>query len=91
MLGSRKANRREDCEEIVDDLQMAPLSYVRDRSMLHSFMIVDEAQNLTPLEVRTLISRSGEESKMVFTGDVDQIDNPLGERSELATKGAKLL
>jgi len=59
------------------DIQIAPLSYLRGRSIPHSFMIVDESQNLTPLEVKTLVTRCGEGTKMVFTGDVDQIDNPL--------------
>ena len=59
------------------DLQVAPLTYVRGRSIPHSFMIVDEAQNLTPLEVKTLVTRCGEGTKMVFTGDTDQIDNPF--------------
>jgi len=60
-----------------DDIQIAPLSYLRGRSIPHSFMIVDEAQNLTPLEVKTLVTRCGQDTKMIFTGDIDQIDNPF--------------
>ncbi|HBS28435.1 MAG TPA: phosphate starvation-inducible protein PhoH, partial [Phycisphaerales bacterium] len=57
-------------------LVMEPLTYIRGRSIPHQFMIVDEAQNLTPHEVKTIISRVGEGTKLVFTGDVQQIDNP---------------
>jgi PhoH-like ATPase len=58
-------------------IQIAPLAYLRGRSIPHSFMIIDESQNLTPLEIKTLVTRCGEGTKMVFTGDIDQIDNPL--------------
>lgn len=57
-------------------LVLEPLTYIRGRSIPHQFMIVDEAQNLTPHEVKTIISRVGEGTKIVFTGDVTQIDNP---------------
>ena len=59
-----------------DIVDVAPLAYVRGRSIAGSFMIVDEAQNMTPHEVKTLITRTGLNSKIVLTGDVDQIDNP---------------
>ncbi len=52
------------------------LSYIRGRSIANQFMIIDEAQNLTPLEVKTIITRAGQGSKIVFTGDPYQIDNP---------------
>lgn len=52
------------------------LSYIRGRSIANQFMIIDEAQNLTPLEVKTIITRAGHGSKIVFTGDPYQIDNP---------------
>ncbi len=52
------------------------LSYIRGRSIAHQFMIIDEAQNLTPLEVKTIITRVGHGTKIVFTGDPWQIDNP---------------
>ena len=55
---------------------MEPLTYIRGRSIPHQFMIVDEAQNLTPHEVKTIVSRVGEGTKIVLTGDVNQIDNP---------------
>jgi PhoH-like ATPase len=55
---------------------MEPLTYIRGRSIPHQFMIVDEAQNLTPHEVKTIVSRVGEGTKIILTGDVAQIDNP---------------
>jgi len=57
-------------------LEITPLAYVRGRSIAHSFMVIDEAQNMTPLEVKTLLTRASDETKIVLTGDVDQIDNP---------------
>ncbi|MGH7132451.1 MAG: PhoH family protein [Phycisphaerales bacterium] len=57
-------------------LVLEPLTYIRGRSIPHQFMIVDEAQNLTPHEVKTIISRIGEGTKVILTGDVGQIDNP---------------
>ncbi len=57
-------------------LVIAPLSYIRGRSLVKIFFIVDEAQNLTPHEVKAIITRSGEGTKMVFTGDIFQIDHP---------------
>ena len=52
------------------------LSYIRGRSIANQFMIIDEAQNLTPLEVKTIITRVGNGTKIIFTGDPYQIDNP---------------
>ncbi|MBI1177225.1 AAA family ATPase [bacterium] len=57
------------------------LSYIRGRSIAHQFMIIDEAQNLTPLEVKTIITRVGNGTKIVFTGDPWQIDNPYVDSS----------
>ena len=57
------------------------LSYIRGRSIAHQFMIIDEAQNLTPLEVKTIITRVGQGTKIVFTGDPWQIDNPYVDSS----------
>ncbi|TVQ60863.1 MAG: PhoH family protein [Phycisphaerales bacterium] len=57
-------------------LVLEPLTYIRGRSIPHQFMIVDEAQNLTPHEIKTIASRVGEGTKLVLTGDVGQIDNP---------------
>ncbi|MEM1012102.1 MAG: PhoH family protein [Planctomycetota bacterium] len=55
---------------------LEPLTYIRGRSIPEQFMIVDEAQNLTPHEIKTIASRVGEGTKLVFTGDPTQIDNP---------------
>src|SRR4029078_7920721 len=57
------------------------LSYIRGRSIAHQFMVIDEAQNLTPLEVKTIITRVGQATKIVFTGDPYQIDNPYVDSS----------
>lgn len=63
-------------------LSIEPLAYIRGRSLVKMYMIVDEAQNLTPHEVKTIITRAGEGTKIVFTGDVHQIDHPyLNNRS----------
>jgi PhoH-like ATPase len=57
-------------------LQIEPLTYIRGRTIPKQFMIVDEAQNLSPHEVKTILTRAGEGTKIVLTGDPDQIDNP---------------
>ncbi len=57
-------------------VELEALTYIRGRSIPNQFIIVDEAQNLTPHEVKTIISRAGENTKMVLTGDPNQIDNP---------------
>ncbi|NKB69535.1 MAG: AAA family ATPase [Candidatus Latescibacteria bacterium] len=57
-------------------LVIEPLSYIRGRSLVRIYFIVDEAQNLTPHEVKTIITRAGEGTKIVFTGDIFQIDHP---------------
>ncbi len=59
-----------------EKLVVCPLAYIRGRSLSNVFFIVDEAQNLTPHEVKTIISRAGENTKMIFTGDIYQIDTP---------------
>jgi len=59
-----------------DRLVISPLAYIRGRSLSNVFFIVDEAQNLTPHEVKTIITRAGEGTKMIFTGDIHQIDSP---------------
>jgi len=57
-------------------LQIEPLTYIRGRSIPSQFMVVDEAQNLTPHEVKTIVSRAGDGTKIILTGDPYQIDNP---------------
>lgn len=59
-----------------EKLLITPLAYIRGRSLGKAFFIIDEAQNLTPHEIKTIITRAGEGTKMVFTGDVFQIDQP---------------
>ena len=59
-----------------EKLVISPLAYIRGRSLGKVYFIVDEAQNLTPHEVKTIITRAGEGTKMVFTGDIFQIDQP---------------
>jgi PhoH-like ATPase len=65
-------------EEMVknEKLIITPLAYIRGRSLSNVYFIVDEAQNLTPHEIKTIITRAGEGTKMVFTGDIEQIDTP---------------
>jgi PhoH-like ATPase len=57
-------------------VKIEPLTYIRGRSLPRRFMIIDEAQNLRPLDVKTIITRCGEGTKIVFTGDLEQIDQP---------------
>lgn len=59
-----------------NQLVIEPLAYIRGRSLSETFFIVDEAQNLTPHEVKTIITRAGEGTKVIFTGDIQQIDSP---------------
>ncbi len=65
-------------KELIDlgILQIEPLTYIRGRSIPHQFMVVDEAQNLSPHEVKTIVSRAGDGTKIILTGDPYQIDNP---------------
>jgi PhoH-like ATPase len=59
-----------------EKLVITPLAYIRGRSLSNIFFIVDEAQNLTPHEIKTIITRAGENTKIIFTGDIYQIDTP---------------
>ena len=59
-----------------EKLVIQPLAYIRGRSFSNIFFIIDEAQNLTPHEIKTIISRAGENTKIVFAGDINQIDTP---------------
>jgi PhoH-like ATPase len=77
--GSEKEKRpSKDFVELLERgvVQVEPLTYIRGRSLPHQYLIVDEAQNLTPHEVKTIITRAGEGTKIVLTGDPFQIDNP---------------
>ncbi len=65
-----------------DRLKITPLAFIRGRSLSNVIFIIDEAQNLTPLEVKTIITRAGDNTKIIFTGDIHQIDTPyLDEQS----------
>jgi len=59
-----------------EKIVVTPLAYIRGRSLSNICFIVDEAQNLTPHEVKTIITRAGENTKIIFTGDIHQIDTP---------------
>lgn len=59
-----------------EKLHILPLAYIRGRSLSNIYFIVDEAQNLTPHEIKTIITRAGENTKIIFTGDIFQIDTP---------------
>jgi len=82
ILRTKKTNGHGGMDERIQDLidtgalELEALTYMRGRSIPDEFIIVDEAQNLTPREVKTVISRIGEDSKLVLTGDPWQIDNP---------------
>jgi PhoH-like ATPase len=75
-------NEGTDKYEMIDELQkrekliISPLAYIRGRTLSNVYFIVDEAQNLSPHEVKTIITRAGEGTKIVFTGDLYQIDSP---------------
>jgi len=75
-------NPRSNEYQLIEDmlkeerLNITPLAYIRGRSLSNAFFIIDEAQNLTPHEIKTIITRAGEGTKMIFTGDLQQIDSP---------------
>jgi len=71
----RKRNIKDMLQD-VDMIEVEPLTYIRGRSMPNQYMIVDEAQNLSPHEVKTIITRAGKNTKIVLTGDPYQIDHP---------------
>lgn len=75
---SEKDKEYKKIEELVEQekLHIVPLAYIRGRSISNIIFIVDEAQNLTPHEIKTVITRAGENTKIIFTGDVFQIDTP---------------
>ncbi|MCA9090837.1 MAG: PhoH family protein [Planctomycetaceae bacterium] len=70
--------RGQRVQELVEEekLKITPLAYIRGRSLQRVFFIVDEAQNLTPHEIKTIITRAGEGTKVILTGDIRQIDHP---------------
>lgn len=78
-LSSKDKKSGRSYREIVDMgfLQVEPLTFIRGRSIPNQFFIIDESQNLTLHEIKTIITRAGAGTKIVLTGDVDQIDNPF--------------
>ncbi len=74
--GGRGAGK--GCQELLNQglLQIEPLTYIRGRSIPQQYLIVDESQNLTPHEIKTIVTRAGDDTKIVLTGDSFQIDNP---------------
>lgn len=85
LLGAveERGKRKRGYKELVDMglLEIEPLTYIRGRSIPKQYMIVDEAQNLTPHEIKTIVTRAGEGTKIVLTGDPYQIDNPYVDAS----------
>jgi len=73
---SKKPEQRIESFISSGQVVLEPLTYIRGRSIPNQFMIIDEAQNLTPHEVKTIVSRAGEGTKIILTGDIGQIDNP---------------
>lgn len=71
-------DKKRGYQELIDLglLEIEPLTYIRGRSIPHQYLIIDEAQNLTPHEIKTIVTRAGEGTKIVLTGDPYQIDNP---------------
>jgi PhoH-like ATPase len=78
LLERQKGRKTNSLSKLLTDgtIGIEPLTYIRGRSIPGQFLVVDEAQNLTPLEVKTIITRVGEGTKIVLTGDLQQIDNP---------------
>lgn len=78
LVGSKDGDAADMIQNLQDMnlIEMEALTYIRGRSIPQQFIIVDEAQNLTPHEIKTIITRVGEETKIILTGDPYQIDNP---------------
>lgn len=79
MAGKSKKKFEKLFEEKI--IEIEPLVYIRGRSIINQIMIIDEAQSLNPHETKTIISRCGENTKIIFTGDIEQIDNPYVTKS----------
>ena len=78
LFGTHKAGGHNSWEELITQglLHVEPLTYIRGRSIPEQYLIVDEAQNLSPHEIKTIITRAGDGTKIILTGDIEQIDNP---------------
>ena len=80
MLPTEKVNRR----LASDDIEIAPLAFMRGRTLSNAFVILDEAQNTTAVQMKMFLTRLGENARMVVTGDLSQVDLPPGQTSGLA-------
>jgi len=79
LMGKERVARKIETGEI----EIAPLAFMRGRTLSNAFIILDEAQNTTPLQMKMFLTRLGENSRMVITGDVTQVDLPAGQESGL--------
>ena len=77
-VGDKRGEKNIDLNDLIKlgIIEIEPLTYIRGRSLPNQFLIVDEAQNLTPHEIKTIVTRAGERTKIILTGDPYQIDNP---------------
>jgi phosphate starvation-inducible PhoH-like protein len=64
-------------------IEIAPLAFMRGRTLAQSYVIIDEAQNTTPVQMKMVLTRLGDDSRMVITGDLSQVDLPSGQKSGL--------
>ena len=78
LKGNDAGGKTDSWKDLVENgmLEVEPLTYIRGRSIPNQIMIIDECQNLSPHEIKTIITRAGEGTKIILTGDCDQIDNP---------------
>ena len=72
------------------EIEIAPLAFMRGRTLTNAFVIIDEAQNTTPVQMKMVLTRLGQDSRMVITGDMSQVDLPSGQQSGLADAVSKL-
>ena len=90
-----RRHRREKCMKLMETgiIEIAPLAFMRGRTLSHAFVILDEAQNCTPAQMKMCLTRLGEESRMVITGDPSQSDLPAGpqgsDRSRRLSRGRR--
>ena len=69
---------------VAGEIEIAPLAFMRGRTFTNAFVIVDEAQNTTPVQMKMVLTRIGEGSRMVINGDLSQVDLPSGQTSGLS-------
>lgn len=81
VVGSKKQIDARAFIENNPNIKVEILTYIRGRSIQDQYFLLDEAQNLSPLEIKTIVTRAGEKTKVVMTGDIEQIDNPYLDRA----------